>query len=112
MLTYKYIRKLSSHDVAWTYSKGAKGFAQHDPPVHDMFWSTATLEGCTTMIHIDTGGFGTSTDVYVGSKYWILGEPKESIHSIHTFGNKWHPMYGNVGKMSYEGILLSPGSIL
>jgi hypothetical protein len=81
--------------------------------MQDMFWSTATLEGSTTSLHIDAGGFGTSTDPYVGSKYWIMGEPKNSIHSIHAFGNEWDPATkGNVDKMSYEGVLLSPGSIL
>ena len=89
-----------------------------------LIWGTAATRHAASWPHIDNEGFATMSSIQVGSKYWLLGRPKQqSAHSmdrINAFGIGYQPE-GEKAEESessmwalydYEGVLLTPGPVL
>jgi hypothetical protein len=131
-------RYLAFHEPAWQASCGRPGFVCMPPLSNDLIWGTAALQHAVSWTHIDDEGFATVTSTQVGSKYWVLGcqrrravppgsieEALGDIDSLNAFKLNtlslssqkdvslgWEPGTSNSSLFNYEGILLTPGSVL
>jgi len=121
---------LASHEVAWLASRGRPGFASQDSLSKDLVWATAALKHAASWTHVDDEGFATVATVDVGSKYWIVGRPRQNedglgdMDTINAFGEpkkaedttmkpkSWNPGGANTDLFDYEGVLLTPGTVL
>jgi len=126
---------LASHEAAWQTSKGRPGFIKMKPLSDHMTWGTAATQHAASWPHVDDEGFATVASPTVGSKYWIVGRPRQNLDnrdqalgdmdSVDGFGFRyvgssrptkstrtWSPGKANTSLVDYEGILLTPGSVL
>lgn len=132
---YIFTRTLASNEMAWQMSLGRPGFlsskALAEPLADDLVWGTAATQHAVSWPHIDDEGFGTVVSVQAGSKYWAVGRPKRALPfaekyglgnmaTINAFGvgndrfpdKEWQPAGDNTHLVDYEGILLTPGTVL
>lgn len=121
--------------MAWQTSRGQPGFVSAkylaDPLADDLVWGTAATQHAVSWAHFDDEGFATVASVQVGSKYWVVGRPKRTpafapdnglgnMHTINGLGlgqdlvanKEWQPASDNTQLFDYEGILLTPGTVL
>lgn len=90
---------------------------------HDMMnWSTVATRSATSWLHSDTEGFGTTTQLITGAKYWVTftrdrsrqpGDTKGDLGSI-SFAPPLDKFQDHAleGWMSAEAILLRPTDVL
>ena len=125
-------RCLASHEAAWLTSRGRPGFLSHISLSEDMVWATAALKHAMSWTHINDEGFATVATVDVGSKYWVVARPHQKnqinglgdMDTINAFGlpqssddnttnpQTWNPGRANTDLFDYEGVLLTPGTVL
>jgi hypothetical protein len=132
-------RYLASHEAAWQLCRGRPGFVRLPPFSDQLIWGTAASKHAASWPHIDDEGFATVCTPQVGSKYWVLGRQRRQVStatpvdnafgdmgSVNAFGLKfaendsvdkeddrvWQPGSSNTEIFDYEGVLLTPGSVL
>ena len=121
--------------MAWQTSRGRPGFVSAkilaNTLADDLAWGTAATTHAISWPHIDDEGFGTVASIQVGSKYWVVARPKRNrlfkhddglghMDTINAFGisadlladNVWEPASDNTHLVDYEGILLTPDTVL
>lgn len=106
-----------------------KGFVREPPPLDDLVWATAAMDGATSWFHLDTHGFATIVEVVTGSKLWTIAhrhreipedDPTGDLSSMHAFGPDWEPTSSGRYRSSadprprfeFETIFLAPGMVL
>ena len=121
--TNNLISCLASHEYAWEETRGRAGLRIKSPLNDDLVWDTAATKFATTWLHIDDQGFGTAITVASGGKYWVLGRRNQAyecsiisrqgdIGCIDAFTGRWDPALVVDDRFEYEGVYLTPGSIL
>jgi hypothetical protein len=132
---YIFARTLASNEMAWQMSRGRPGFVSSqslaEPLAADLLWGTAATQHAVSWPHVDDEGFATVVSVQAGSKYWVVGKPKRGSEAadVHGLGNmetinsfcvgntriqdkEWQPGGDNTHLVDYEGVLLTPGTVL
>ncbi|KAF9529560.1 hypothetical protein CPB83DRAFT_852312 [Crepidotus variabilis] len=63
--------------IAWKNTSGTVYPREAAMPLSDVHWGLAATGGAMSLWHIDSDGLGTTIDVRVGEKLWIVGSDEE-----------------------------------
>lgn len=85
----------------------------------DLCWATAAHKYASSWPHVDDEGFSTSVEVQTGSKFWAVAVDKPSrvgdagdMATIEAYGKDWEAFTARSEVFDYEGVLLTPTSVL
>ena len=78
---------LTSDQHAWVQTHGKSGFRPVCHPNNDTNWATVTTKSAVSLIHMDDDGFGTSTQLLVGWKYWAVFYHDPTLDENETKGD-------------------------
>jgi hypothetical protein len=115
-------RELASDRWAWLQTRGSAGFRRDAHPIDTMNWATVATKFAVSRAHEDTEGFGTSTQILTGSKYWTIFTPDPTVGPHSTRGDlgsiSGFPRLRDFqdhkfrGWMRAEAVLLGPNDLL
>lgn len=118
----KSVRDLSSDRWAWSQTNGAGGFSRSDYLSDETTWGTVGTRGALSHVHVDDAGFGTSTQILTGKKYWVTFDRDPTLADDDPRGDMgsiaWAPPFADwykhklKGYFTAEAIEMVPGTLL
>lgn len=107
--------QLSSDLRAWDSTMDSPLAARTvEYPVNHMRWGLVATKGAQHTWHIDSMGVGTCVQIKTGSKYWVVGQPKDEREDIIHIDDESVDIdisASNVAIWNLEGMLLRPGML-
>lgn len=106
-------RELASDRWAWLQTRGSAGFRPIPHPIDTMNWATVVTKFATSWAHQDTEGFGTSTQILTGRKYWVIFTRDPSVGPQSTRGDLGSisalPLLRDFQDHKFQGFLCAEG---
>lgn len=110
---------LASNERAYAGTKG-EFLIGNKHFTDELFWTATAHRHGSSWIHMQDEGFCTAVQVKTGGNLWELARRKEQNGSSHigdmgsaqAYTGDWEAYRGRVDGWEYEGVLLTPGSVL